>query len=685
MTDSLVIIRVASHVFQRTLPLPLHPLQVNNFFPSWMVVTRDLVYAYERQLKRALSELALHCNESFDSVCSRIQCGCDFTPPSCPLDIASEGPLVHKLLVELNTGGDLPAIVFMFSRRGCENEAMALGERLRQRKLKNKPVVASRRANKDKRKIPEPKTKEEKRKQDEMREDKRQAVSFFNPEYSFAGKLSPTLVKWKSEWYLQRLTPMERDLFQLFEYGIGVHHAGLSRTYRNMVEVFFRAGHIRVVFATSTLALGINMPVKTIIFMHNSPFLTSLMFRQMSGRAGRRGFDNIGKVVFLNFSHNEKKELMLSNLRSLQGQFPFTVTSVLQISLCTASLPLSYSLRFLDPVRVYPLFAFVQGPKRRNDIQLQLQFLSRFALEFLRRNRLIDVAGRGIGLVAISSHLHYHHPANLILPWLIQHSVLRELCADFPRDKNDTARKLLHFLAHIYNTKPLPRLLSAAMRRRCKSKIIMPPLASREQAGLQAYNMETLATFADCVRIMCERAPDVAMNFSLPLSGVSFLSSTSPCVTNVLDPIKAIPFVSRSPFVAISGRGDSFSSATELATTCMESARFSAQFVPVVEDLNIGLHCSELNSYVLDFFGHGDLVEISEVNEITGAWSYLNDWSLLLSGIVVALKMAHYEAVDPIVCKTFEHLKLLWSEKFARYTRTMLDLSKPKLYTSTHM
>jgi superfamily II RNA helicase len=86
--------------------------------------------------------------------------------------------------------------------------------------------------------------------------------------------------------------------------GLAVHHAGMLPTWKVLVERLFQAGLIKVVFATETLAAGINMPARTTILSsitkrgdegHRS--LTASEFLQMSGRAGRRGMDRVGNVV----------------------------------------------------------------------------------------------------------------------------------------------------------------------------------------------------------------------------------------------------------------------------------------------------------------------------------------------------------------------------------------------------
>ena len=90
------------------------------------------------------------------------------------------------------------------------------------------------------------------------------------------------------------------------EAGIAPHHAGLVPAFRQAVEQCFSAGLLKVVFATETLALGINMPARTVVVERFAKFrgsdtsaLTSGEYQQLTGRAGRRGIDTVGHAMVL--------------------------------------------------------------------------------------------------------------------------------------------------------------------------------------------------------------------------------------------------------------------------------------------------------------------------------------------------------------------------------------------------
>ena len=99
-------------------------------------------------------------------------------------------------------------------------------------------------------------------------------------------------------------TPYGREFQRFVRHGIGVHHAGLLPKYRLLVEQLSQRGLLRVVCGTDTLGLGVNIPIRTVLFSSLSKFdgeqvrlLRVRDFKQIAGRAGRRGFDERGSVV----------------------------------------------------------------------------------------------------------------------------------------------------------------------------------------------------------------------------------------------------------------------------------------------------------------------------------------------------------------------------------------------------
>ncbi|MFM7463682.1 MAG: helicase-related protein [Actinomycetota bacterium] len=92
----------------------------------------------------------------------------------------------------------------------------------------------------------------------------------------------------------------------IWERGIAVHHAGLLPLFKEIIEGLFKEGHLKVVFATETLALGINMPARTVVLEklikwngESHVMITPGEYTQLTGRAGRRGIDIEGNSVIL--------------------------------------------------------------------------------------------------------------------------------------------------------------------------------------------------------------------------------------------------------------------------------------------------------------------------------------------------------------------------------------------------
>uniref|UniRef100_T1GDC1 Helicase ATP-binding domain-containing protein n=1 Tax=Megaselia scalaris TaxID=36166 RepID=T1GDC1_MEGSC len=109
-----------------------------------------------------------------------------------------------------------------------------------------------------------------------------------------------------------KLKPEDRDLPQVqamkssLERGIGIHHSGILPILKEIVEILFSNGLVKILFATETFAMGVNMPARTVIFDSHMKFdgnevrkLKPSEYIQMAGRAGRRGHDENGTVMIL--------------------------------------------------------------------------------------------------------------------------------------------------------------------------------------------------------------------------------------------------------------------------------------------------------------------------------------------------------------------------------------------------
>lgn len=124
-----------------------------------------------------------------------------------------------------------------------------------------------------------------------------------------------------------------QKMLSLLKKGIAVHHSGIVPILKEMVELLFERGYIKLLFATETFAVGINMPTKTVLFTSLEKFdgnqkrpLLSSEYTQMAGRAGRRGLDEIGYVIHLNnlFSiddHGTYKNIISGSNLELRSKF----------------------------------------------------------------------------------------------------------------------------------------------------------------------------------------------------------------------------------------------------------------------------------------------------------------------------------------------------------------------------
>lgn len=199
-----------------------------------------------------------------------------------------EAPSINYIIGHLEQRDMLPAIYFIFSRRGCDKAVAELGD-----------------------------------------------VWLVNPDeaYKLRVQIDDFLTRNPEAGRSGQIGPLYR--------GIAAHHAGILPAWKVLVEELFQQGLIKVVFATETLAAGINMPARTTVISTLSKrtdtghrLLNASEFLQMAGRAGRRGMDKQGHVVTLQTPFEGAKEagyLATSEADPLVSQFTPSYGMVLNL------------------------------------------------------------------------------------------------------------------------------------------------------------------------------------------------------------------------------------------------------------------------------------------------------------------------------------------------------------------
>ena len=146
-------------------------------------------------------------------------------------------------------------------------------------------------------------------------------------------------------------TAFGATLSRLVRHGIGVHHAGMLPKYRRLVEQLAQAGLLKVICGTDTLGVGINVPIRTVVFSALSKYdgtrtrlLNAREFHQIAGRAGRAGYDTAGTVVvqapdhevenlkqFAKVADDKKKRRKLVRRKAPEGMVPWSESTMTRL------------------------------------------------------------------------------------------------------------------------------------------------------------------------------------------------------------------------------------------------------------------------------------------------------------------------------------------------------------------
>ncbi|KAI1325090.1 P-loop containing nucleoside triphosphate hydrolase protein [Xylariaceae sp. FL0255] len=584
---------------------------------------------------------------------------------------ASEDQLLSTtlpLLSDLQAQDALPAILFNFDRKLCEAMARRVMKTLETAETKwketdsswKKTVAEFEKYQKDQEKIAS-KTKGTAAKttkkkgargdddETESKADRERGTanadgskwSTFDPTatvdaFSFADKKKIAISDLEEYQEQLRGRGVAEWLITALNRGIGVHHAGMNRKYRQVVEILFRKGYLHVVIATGTLALGINMPCKTVVFSGDSVFLTALQYRQCAGRAGRRGFDVLGNVVFQDIDYSKVCMLLSSRLPDLNGHFPITTTLVLRLAtLLHETRNSEFAIRSIDAILSQPRLV-LGGPEARSAVLHHL----RFSIEYLRRQDLLGPDGAPLNFAGLASHLYYTESAAWAFHALMKEGYFHALARNIHKKPKQTSLTLMLVLAHIFGRYPCRRAdieFYEQFVKRSPSVVFLPDLPSDAKKVLLKHNRETLDIFRTYVRTYAEQHMTNEVDNVLPLTGIeigpkfAIEASESP---------RSLPGATvRSQFVALSGHNDdTIQTVSDLCSSVRSGIFLEEGVVPYLPVWDKDKD-APLNAYLYDFYKHGDIAALSRANRVRpgDVWFVLNDFSLVLATIVTTL------------------------------------------------
>jgi len=614
---------------------------------------------------------------------------------------------IVELVRTLEKEEKLPAILFHFDRVNCvkltkrinsqlerEEEAYKQKNKIPEKlkaiekeiadlekwkdKLESKQMQETSKVTKDFKLSPGEKAQLEKLESLKMQRD---ACTRILPEFSFVSKTSAEDEEIAALLKVDVNEIDDNELYKALRRGIGCHHAGLPKYYRQAVERLFRMKRLKVVIATGTLAMGVNMPCKAVVFLGSSHHLNAMNYRQMQGRAGRRGFDDEGYVIFYGMSKSRVKALINSNLPDLVGHIPMSPTIALRM--ISKYMAWSYDdlkidqrvlekileadrERTIEATRRLLKFPFF-GVERSNYLADQMSNYMRLSFDFLSAEGYLDSDGVPQQFCGLILHLFYLEPSNFVFVAFLKSGLFEQICSS-SKDTKQVGLKLLPILARLFCREKLYMKSVTPSALRGPSKIVLPNLPEEFHEVLKDYNERTLRVFGNfmrCAGIVHEKefGPEKQLPLSgVPVSKVSGNENTMP--GTIVDNLQksSIEFKARSAFMATSGHGDTFVNQKDLVGSLRQGLYLDESLFPTL-DFEVD---SPLNAYIVDLYNHQQrnaLIKYNKIREDT-LFEQVKEFVNILKVIRTALEKRAQDDDAKLLASIFNELAVNFEEIF---------------------
>ncbi|CAC9439604.1 conserved hypothetical protein [Leishmania infantum JPCM5] len=523
-----------------------------------------------------------------------------------------------------------------------------------------------------------------------MNDDEDYVVPDVLPEFTFIGQyctVDPIVVKEAVEECIKRGDTLCARAIQR---GVGIHHAGVKGKLRRMMEILFRGRHCGVICATETLALGVHSPCRSVVLAGDHVLLNTTQFRQMMGRAGRRGLDYLGHLIFLSVSMKKITRLMTSSMTVIKGNVqvdPITQLRLMQLYDYARHRDLKWAeewsrraLGMAERLYVNPLFfagraAMEDGnmePFTVEFAQMLLGFLHREGLHFKDRpsslgSLLVDamyvfrnaqVGAEGFAFISmitrkvfakarLARRFRYLAPSD---DAVVQEAKAELLAYLFSVNKVCGVPLELHRSAL---SDPAVIELWSGRRVAKQHRVVLAPLdvcspATKPFSYVSVFRM--ISAFYTYLASTLKEPADTRLPYMCAKTKKKHCifggTSDMPLMAKLKE--TAEPYAARDPFVAISGCGDHFVHSEDLVTTLRRGLFCDRRMLPVL-DLTDGCRHDGaqvlINACITDFVRCKAQIDsvrsnfrftlLEELNGLSQSESYavLNQTERLLSNI----------------------------------------------------